>query len=727
MTTLTFEPGGALRSRLVSTMLAEHMPALAAGTLVGPFRVVRLIGQGGLGVVYLAERADGAFEQQVALKLIAPEADPGVAGVLLERERRLLARLRHPNIARLLDGGRNDDGTLWFAMDHVEGQRIDRWCESRGLDARARIALVLEVCAAVGYAHARLVVHRDIKPSNILVDADGVPRLLDFGIAAALDDASDDPARRAATPGYASPEQHRGDPAGVAQDVYQLGRLLAALLGDGVARRDRGDVAAILARATDDDPARRYPGVDALAADLRALLANRPVAASNGAWAYRVARVVRRHRIATLASVATSLLLVAMAVAFVWNLDQERQRAEREAETARRVSSFMVGLFKSADPALHHGRVPAANEVLALAPPQIERELATEPRIMMELLGTIGTAFVSMRDYEGARAPLRRAIELSRGLDVAPEVRANLLRILAITLDGEQEQARELLGEAVAMLDPSRPAHASLWNITQQNLAMSEYASGHVDAAIRRLRDTLAQGERTLPEGGGWRIADLLGLGSILAAEGEDGEALAMFTEAHAIAREHIGDLHPYTILATGNLATALARAGDHDKAARLADEAQRASLQLYGETSPNHALALLQKARVLHADGRAQDAVPLLRQAQAICERLRALGNDTLGVDVFEQLGDVLADEGDDDGALAAYRAMIELNADDAHAQGPDRGQRTLKLAQVLARSGRCAEASASQADAIARSTRFPPDARLRATLEAALPACPG
>lgn len=725
--TVTFEPGGALRCRLVSTMLVETLPALEAGTQIGPFRVLRLVGQGGLGVVYLAERADGAFEQQVALKLIAPEADPGVAEILLERERRLLARLHHPNIARLLDGGRSSTGLLWFAMDAVQGVRIDLWCDERGLDARARIRLVAEVCTAVAYAHARLVVHRDIKPSNILVDDAGVPRLLDFGIAAALDDASDDPARRASTPGYASPEQRRGDPAGIAQDIYQIGRLLQTLLEGRLSRHERADAEAILRRALAEQPEHRYANVDALATDLRAMLEHRPVAARGSALAYRLGRLLRRHRLTAGALVLGALTLVGVVGYFLWSLDRERDRAEREAQTARHVSEFMVGLFRAADPALHGGRVPTIDTVLADAPERIERELATEPLVMAELLATIGRTFVALRDFTRAQPPLRKAVELTRAQPQTPPlVRAERLRALAITLyDIERiDERRALLVEAIAGLDPDSREHARTYNITQQNLAMADLSAGDRTAAIDRLRLALDHGRRLLAEGEPSLVADLLGLASALAEDGDPSEALALYQDAYASGREYLGARHPYTILAAGGLAGSLARVGRHTEAMQPMREAVAGALQLYGNPSPNYALALLQSAEVTAAAGRHGEAVPVLRQALAVCEQLPP-GNDTLSVNVLEALGDTLLAGGDAATAEASYRRMLDLNRDGSRAQTLDRGQRPLKLAGALAAQGRCTEAAQWRQTARQRAERFPPDAALRARLDAPLAAC--
>jgi eukaryotic-like serine/threonine-protein kinase len=285
--------GGALAGRVFGRLVAE-VPGeapLPPGTSIGCWQLGRLLGCGGSSMVYLAERADGHFEQQVAIKIVRP--DPRLVEQFL-RERRLLAELGHPSLARLIDGGACDDGRPWFAMELVAGVRIDHYVEHRRLSLRDRLVLFEGVCEAIAYAHARGLVHRDIKPGNLLVDEHGRPRLLDFGIAMA-DGAGDDGIYRAMTPIYASPEQRNGGIVAKASDIYQLGMLLGAMLmpprglpprmsESGIA----GALRAIVERATAHDPLRRFPSVAALRAAV--------VAIRQRARLLHVARRVESHR-----------------------------------------------------------------------------------------------------------------------------------------------------------------------------------------------------------------------------------------------------------------------------------------------------------------------------------------------------------------------------------------------------------------------------------------------
>jgi serine/threonine-protein kinase len=269
-------PGGALSGRIFSRLVAdppEETP-LAPGTPVGCWRIGRLLGCGGSSMVYVADRADGHFEQQAALKIV--RADPRLVEQF-HRERQVLAELAHPSIARLIDGGACADGRPWFAMELVPGVRIDHYVEHRRLPLRDRLVLFEGVCEAIAYAHARGLVHRDIKPGNLLVDEHGRARLLDFGIAMA-DGAGDDGIHRAMTPVYASPEQRAGGLVTKASDVYQLGMLLGAMLvpARGLPSRlaESGVADAlrtVVARATAHDPALRFPSVAALRAAVVAL------------------------------------------------------------------------------------------------------------------------------------------------------------------------------------------------------------------------------------------------------------------------------------------------------------------------------------------------------------------------------------------------------------------------------------------------------------------------
>ncbi|MCG8460165.1 MAG: serine/threonine protein kinase, partial [Holophagales bacterium] len=383
---------------------------------MGPYRLLEQAGQGGLGAVYLAERADGQFQRQVAVKVVRREL---VSESLLEDlrlERQILARLEHPNIARLYDGGTGPRGQPFLAMELVDGLPIDRYCEP--LRLRRRLELFLDVCSAVSHAHQNLIIHRDIKPSNILVTAEGTPKLLDFGIAGTVtteeetapSEARGSARRRPFTPDFASPEQAAGDPLTTATDVYSLGVLLYRLISGqppysfrpqaareeiaralkespvaapseaaeraGLAtwRRLRGDLDAIADKAMARSPKQRYGSVPELADDIRNHLQDRPVTARAASRSYRVARFLRRHRLAVGAAASILVALTLGLIATLWSLEQARAartKAEghladlsREQSRAERMIETFVDTFRLADPGEAQGQTISVRELV---------------------------------------------------------------------------------------------------------------------------------------------------------------------------------------------------------------------------------------------------------------------------------------------------------------------------------------------------------------------------
>ncbi|MEL6614927.1 MAG: serine/threonine-protein kinase, partial [Bacteroidota bacterium] len=399
--------GDAIRS-IAETLRDDPL----VGERIGPWRVRARLGQGGMGTVYRAERADGLFDREVALKVVRARFARGPAAEALQRrfeaERRLLASLDHPGIARLFDGGTLEDGRPWLAMELVEGEPLTDWAERHALDASARLALFVDTLDALAHAHRHLVVHCDLKPSHIVVEADddGRPRVcvLDFGIAAALGTggrepsgaaspppeasgvaSSPDPAAGPHTTEYAAPEQIAGGPVTTSADVFALGVVLFELLAgrrpqreasgavteslSGAAapdrqRRLRGDLDAILARALTHDPERRYPSAEAFAADLRRHLRHEPVAARPASALYRASRFVRRHRV----SVAASGVVLGALLAFGWyhtaSVTAERNAARREAAKASATASFLTDVFRTYNPDAEIGDRVSARALL---------------------------------------------------------------------------------------------------------------------------------------------------------------------------------------------------------------------------------------------------------------------------------------------------------------------------------------------------------------------------
>jgi non-specific serine/threonine protein kinase/serine/threonine-protein kinase len=453
-TVLQQEVESLLRSTARAGDRLEALPAaitpLAPGTLVGPYRLVRELGTGGMGAVYLAERADDEFEQRVAIKVVRGGfASP----FLLERvreERRILASLEHSNIARLLDGGATDTGLPYVVMEYVEGEPIDRFCDTRRLTLQQRLEIFCEACAAVHYAHQRLVIHRDIKAGNILVTAERIPKLLDFGIAKLLDPSLRPGEQKATlyrvmTPESASPEQLRGEPLTVAVDVYALGVLLFRLLtgrspyGDlrseaeliaavcdrpapaasVVARQHPAsgpgeaiptDLDVIVAKALRKEPDRRYGSVEDLAGDVRRYLDGRPVLAAPDSLSYRARKFARRHRIAVAASIALVLTLAGGVAATLWQAriaERERARAETLRARAEREFNAVRGLANSVLGELHDAvtNLPgstAAREILLRRATEYLDALAVEAGHDSELRRELAAGYRRLAEVQGA-------------------------------------------------------------------------------------------------------------------------------------------------------------------------------------------------------------------------------------------------------------------------------------------------------------------------------------
>ncbi len=444
---------------------------------IGPWRITGILGRGGMGAVYRGERVEGGFQQQAAIKLIRLGMDQPELRQRFLRERQILARLQHSNIATLLDGGVAEDGAPYFAMERVRGEPITRWCDTRRLPVRERIRLFLQVLDAVAFAHAQLVVHRDIKPSNILVDGDGHVCLLDFGIAKLLegDDAEHTGlAAKAFTPEYASPEQLHGEPISTATDIYQLGVLLYALLGqahpygltgdtplrtrlqrmDGepqplweaasrasvedaarcaatpsaLARQLRGDPSAITHRCLAREAERRYRSVDALRDDLRAWLDGRPVAAREPTLGYRAARFLRRNKLAVSAAAAVVIALSAGLGVSLWQAGiarREAQRAleqqriaERQAELARMqadsslaVQELLTGMF-ARSLAMDGGHGTTVHDLIEATRATGTRGDTLEVPARAQLLLRLGRISAVAGDEPGARSLLAQAAPL---------------------------------------------------------------------------------------------------------------------------------------------------------------------------------------------------------------------------------------------------------------------------------------------------------------------------
>jgi eukaryotic-like serine/threonine-protein kinase len=569
----------------------DEPPQLPPGTTVGAWRVISLAGRGGMGEVYLAERSDPAFTQRVALKVIKRGMDSQAIVRRFVRERQILARLDHPNLARLLDGGTGPDGRPYFAIEWVDGEPITSWCRRRGLDLDGRLRLIRTVCLAVASAHQRLVVHRDLKPANILVTPDGTPKLLDFGIAKLL--AGEGEAEgltltqlgaRVLTPAYAAPEQILGEPVSTATDVYALGVLLYELITGTLphrrdqralsalasavehetverpsaalrrphedrrlARRVAGDLDLVVMTAMHRDPARRYPTAQALANDLDHFLAGRPIRARPDELGYRVRKFVGRHRLPVAAVAAGIAALVAGLVLSLWQAHAARlaaQRADAEAKRAERVKSFLVSIFQQSDPESGEGAKLSARELLERGAASIDSGLAGEPEVQAELLEAVARIETNLGLPAQALAHARRALALRQARLPPSDGRIGLSRLVL----GEAQEMADVPGEAGKTYEAALPvliagfggdslevAHA------RRDLAAILRTPREYDRRIGLQRQALATYVRRLGEGHVDSAETLNELAVTLELAGRYGEAEAAYRRSATLLERSLG------------------------------------------------------------------------------------------------------------------------------------------------------------------------------------------
>lgn len=585
-------------SELIGSAPGEP-PQAQAGKRVGHYRLIERIGTGGMGEVWLGKRVDD-FEQQVAVKLIRPLFDGPQLRERFARERRILARLDHPGIARLLDGGVVDDGTPWYAMEFVQGVDIVRYANQHALDVRARVALLLQACDALAYAQAQLVVHRDIKPSNILVDDSGRLRLLDFGIARLLDDSGAEALTgtgvRVFSPAYAAPEQIRGEPVGTAADVFALGavlyelivgtpphpersaapdRLMAGLAGESAphparalremsrgaqgartttsARSISADLDTVVATALQPEAARRYAGAAQLADDLRRWLDGRPIAARPDTASYRMKRFVARHRFAVGSASAVLLALIAGLGAALWQArvahdhavraEQQTGLARMQAERTRKVKEFMVSVFHSADPMRRDVDAPQTIDAAFDAALQRARtELGEDPVLQADVLDDFGEIRTNQGRFDDARPLFEQALavaEKAYGVDhpIVAETLGNLAVLSFLT--GRMDEASRHIERAVAILERDDGGDPFALPVALTNLTAVQRHRGELNAMRRTNARALRLYRERAP--GDARMIPILSNAALLAAEaGRHDEALPLFDEVIAlIEREH--------------------------------------------------------------------------------------------------------------------------------------------------------------------------------------------
>ena len=645
----------------------------AAGRSIGAYRLISPIGEGGMGSVWLAERNDGRFERQVAVKFLHFALASHTVAERFKREGRILAQLAHPHIAELIDAGVTSNGEPYLVLEYVQGKQIDEYCDEHKLGVDARIALFLDVLAAVAHAHANLVVHRDIKPPNVLISSDGNVKLLDFGIAKLLDDEANGVSATlltleggaGLTPQFAAPEQVTGGAITTATDVYALGVLLYLLLTgqhpagpgahstaglvkaitetdpakpsdaigspnlesssreaskrgatpDKLRRQLRGDLDTILAKTLKKKADERYASVVALGDDLRRYLGHEPIRARPDTISYRAGKYIRRHRVGVAAATALVILLVGFAVMQAVQL----RRITRERDRADRIAQFMTDMFKVADPGHKLGNTVTARDVLDKAAHDIDTGLARDPELQAHLMYVMAMAYTNLGLYARAQELLERSVQVSSsalGAENIQTLRSRQRLAWALFQQGKfaaaEAQQRSLVEIERRVFGPEHGETIG----TMGDLATTLSEEGRNPEAEKIQRDVLEIQKRVLGPEAPYTLSSMDNLAITLLYEGRPEEAEKIEKETLEIQRRVYGPENLTTIHYMMNEAEIEADLGHFDEAEKMSLDLLDLERRLIGPDSPEAAETTYSLSTVKAKQGKTDEALSLLSQA---------------------------------------------------------------------------------------------------------------
>jgi len=726
------EIGESAAAFAASLLAAEEPGDLAPGDRVGPYRIEAELGRGGMGVVYRAARADGAFEKAVALKLVRRGLTGRDAMEQFRHERQVLAALDHPGIGRLLDGGTAPDGRPYLVMEYVEGEPVTAYCDRRRLSVESRLALFEEVCEAVDHAHRRLVVHRDLKPANILIsDSEGGvprPKLLDFGIAGLLEadlEGARTSAARRLTPAYAAPEQARGEAVTTAADVYALGVVLHELLAGerpgrpprppgaaaspeaaasgqttprGLRRRCRGDLDAIVARALREDPRERYPSVESLLDDLRRHRSGHPVLARADSAGYRARKFVRRHRTGTTVGAGWAILLLVGGLLYATGIEREKRVAQEEARRAGLMANVMRDLFETADP-YTLSTMSGDSLLLVRGREAVERDLAGEPELQVRMLTTLGRVYRERGEYDQAGLLFDRALAIARGTRAAPHPSVvELLREAGGLATDRIEYAEAIrhYREMVAMQralhgedDPSTMTGSSL-------LAQVEALAGRMEESERMHREIVERSRRIHPPTDPAHVYAVWKLARVLYMRGKFAESEAALREVLDLRRRSLGEEHPQVAHALHWLGLVLTDRGKFEASEAVLREALDMRRRLFGAEHGEVAESLFGLGLLASERGDFEAAATLIGRSVETSRRVLGDGHRDTAFRT-QILGEIYLHSGDHERALALLDEALAIHRrtlGEDHARG--RGALASK-ARALSEAGSYAAAEAA------------------------------
>jgi len=656
------------------------------GNIFGNYKALKQIGSGGMGSVYLAERVDGYFEQKVALKIVKPGMNTREIISRFEEERQILAKLHHPNIARLLDGGISDLGLPYFTMEYVEGSSIVEYCDENKLTIEQRLELFKKVCEAVLYAHQNLVIHRDLKPSNILVQIDGNVKLLDFGIAKVFEE--DESERfitrtglRVMTPEYASPEQVRGQQVSTATDIYSLGLILYQLLtgcppyeiqstsalemeriicltepqkpstifskipgfvkeksniitsevisekrrttSSKLRKRISGDLDSICLKAIRKESSERYRSIAEFISDIDNHINGLPIVARKGTAAYRTKKFIQRHQTGVTITAIAVIILSAIVFYYTIQLASERDKARLEAEKSKKVAEFLSGIFKVADPENSNGETITVRELLDNGVRRIESELSSQPEVLANMFGVTGNVYKSLGLFDKAKTLLDKSY------------------LLNDSLFGEN----------------SPETIKSLNDVARLNFVMGDYQN-----AIKKLNLAIKKRKSIFGNESLETAESINDLGMVMREEGKYSESDSLLMIALNIRKKILPGKSPEIAESKNNLGLINQDMGKYEVSRKLYEEALEIKEKYYNKIHPSVAETKGNLASLLQEMGRYEEASKLFAEALEIDKKLYGDLHPQISTDLY-YIASNKALLGDLTSAEKLYSEVLELD----------------------------------------------------------------
>jgi serine/threonine protein kinase/tetratricopeptide (TPR) repeat protein len=714
-------------------LLTEETGALRIGEAFAEYKILSLLGEGGMGEVYLAE--DTKLGRKVALKLVKPGL--GRANLIrhFRQEERILAGLTHPNIARLYGGAVTQEGVPYFVMEYVEGERLDRYCDTRQINLRERLELFRKICSAVSYAHQHLVIHRDLKPANIRVTTEGEPKLLDFGIAKLVDpdvDGIDEPTmtlQSVMTPEYASPEQVRGEVVTTATDIYSLGVVLYELLtgqrpyrlksrrpadvaraiseeeptkaSTAIAQTSssqsgfrnpkslRGDLDNIVLMALRKEPSRRYVSVAQFSDDIRRHVEGLPVIARKDTVSYRSAKFVRRNRVGVAAATLVAVAIIAGLVVALWeaqNARRQRTVAERERLKAQQINTFLQDMLGSAAPEVKGVDIKVV-DLLSEASTRAKIELARQPDVLADVLLTLGRTYCSLGNADKAEIDLRAALQASLSVngELHPTTATAMAWLgLALANLGKQVEGEQLSRKAVALQRTLHP-------------------QGHAELGVA-----------------------LYALGMNLINEDKPKEAQPHLQEAGELIKKYLGETHGYYMSSLVMLGMAHERAGEVD----VAEPLYRQALEVGTRVEPRYRIFIAQAQALLGILLTNKGAYP---EAETLLQQSETIYRDVYGGETNYSVGTVKANlgllyflKGDFAKTAEEDRKALAILRSNLSPENPLAISTAATLGLALTREGKAEEGEPYLREVLAiRKKLLPPDNFMISNTESALGEC--